>query len=357
MAHLLNPEVIRRLQFLHYRYRFLALYVLIGFLSIILEILCFRAMEHSGVPVPLAIFPGLACGILFAFWANVRFNFKIPAAKRNRALLYFVLISAGSAAVNYLLKSQLESIGWKFAEARLVVAGSFFLVAYLLHRRFSFADYKRVGVAIYANGIEDIGGIHRKIGLFPDFIHVDIIDETFGLQNHDTRAYRLEVIRAYWPTKEIHVHVMSKRPLHWIDETAPFAHTIFIHLEIEEDLAQLIQHIRQLRCKAGICLTMQTPVESLIPYLGMIDAVMVLAIPTPGRSGQKFDLEALDRIRQLNAARQRGHFSLCVDGGINEQNIGLLNVEDVVSGSSVLDSPNPIIQVMRLQTSSNYETT
>ena len=281
MAHLLNPEVIRRLQFLHYRYRFLALYVLIGFLSIILEILCFRAMEHSGVPVPLAIFPGLACGILFAFWANVRFNFKIPVAKRNRALLYFVLISAGSAAVNYLLKSQLESIGWKFAESRLVVAGSFFLVAYLLHRRFSFADYKRVGVAIYANGIEDIGGIHRKIGLFPDFIHVDIIDETFGLQNHDTRAYRLEVIRAYWPTKEIHVHVMSKRPLHWIDETAPFAHTIFIHLEIEEDLAQLIQHIRQLRCKAGICLTMQTPVESLIPYLGMIDACLLYTSPSP----------------------------------------------------------------------------
>jgi hypothetical protein len=58
MTHLLNPELLRRLQFLRYRYHFLALYVLIGFLSIILEILCFQAMEHSGIPPPWPYFPG-----------------------------------------------------------------------------------------------------------------------------------------------------------------------------------------------------------------------------------------------------------------------------------------------------------
>ena len=54
------------------------------------------------------------------------------------------------------------------------------MVAYLLHRRFTFRDFKRVGVAIYANGVENLKDIYERIGQYPDFIHVDIVDQTFS---------------------------------------------------------------------------------------------------------------------------------------------------------------------------------
>ena len=46
---------------------------------------------------------------------------------------------------------------------------------------------------------------------------------------------------------------------------------------------------------------------------------------------------------------------MCVDGGVNEEIIGVLKVEDVVSGFSVLSNSDPKQQILRLQTSGRYE--
>ena len=41
--------------------------------------------------------------------------------------------------------------------------------------------------------------------------------------------------------------------------------------------------------------------------------------------------------------------------GVNENIIGILEAENIVSGSSVLKSPDPKRQIMRLQTVGYYE--
>ena len=43
-----------------------------------------------------------------------------------------------------------------------------------------FKDKVKIGVAVYANGIEDINKIFQKINKYPDFIHVDLVDTTFN---------------------------------------------------------------------------------------------------------------------------------------------------------------------------------
>lgn len=361
MTQFLNPEIARRIDFFVYRYRFIMLYTAIGFVSILVELAIFKALMGlhmlSGIPFREAAFKiaGLCVGIFFAYWLNVRFNFKVPEAKRNRAVMYFVVISSGSAVVNFTFNTQLLDMGWSYEQARFVVAGTVFVVAYLFHRRFSFRDYKKVGVAIYANGVEDIKGIYDKIGAFPDFIHVDIVDQTFGVHDLDPKTYRLEVVQAYWPHKDIHVHIMSKKPSRWIREVAPFVSTIYVHTEIEENVDEMLDLIRSLGKKAGLCVIMSVPEELAKPHLDKIDSIMLLTIPIPGKSGQQFDMTALDRIRNINQWAERARLTLCVDGGVNECNVGLLNVENVVSGSSVLNNPKPFRQIMRLQTSSNYE--
>ena len=355
MTGLLDPQLTRNLSFLLYRYRFLLSYVVIGICSIVLEIISLYGLEVAGLHSPFSNLVAVALGVTFAFAINVRFNFKVPAPKRNRAFILFASISLFSLTINFIFKHQLESYGWDYGQARFVVAGCFFLLGYALHRRFSFADRKQVGVAVYANGVEDIQSIYNRIGLYPDFIHVDIIDESYGEKDQDPKIYRLEVIRAYWPGKSIQVHIMSRTPSRWVEEVAAYADLIIIHKEIDENVDEILASIHSRNLRAGLCLTVNTPVEEAKEHLPKLDTLMLLTIAKPGQSGQKFHMEALNSIENINSWPQRGNFQLCIDGGVSEQNIGHLTVERVVSGSSVLCHENPAKQIMRLQTSSSYE--
>jgi ribulose-phosphate 3-epimerase len=351
----LHPELARHGAFLLYRYRFLISYILIGFASIGLEIVLYRGLASLGLPRLAAVGVGLSAGMLFAYWMNVRFNFKVPRVKRTRAFRWFFLISLASAAINFAFRKQMQDWGWGYELSRFVVAGTFFLLGYICHCHFSFRDHKKVGVAIYANGIEDIRGIYNKIGAYPDFIHVDIIDTSFGETVASPASYRLEVIRAYWPDKEIAAHIMSREPTAWLRQVAPFVDTIFVQAEMSESVESVLCLIRAEGKRAGLCITMQTPLETIRPWLPLMDTLMLLTIPIPGKSGQTFDLSALTRIEAINRWPERARITVCVDGGVNEQNVGLLNVEKIVSGSSVLSAPSPTRQIMRLQTCCAYE--
>tara|TARA_B110000467_G_scaffold161806_1_gene183659 strand:- start:945 stop:2051 length:1107 start_codon:yes stop_codon:yes gene_type:complete len=356
-GNLLDKQTQASLKFTLYRYRFLINYIIIGFLSICVEILLIRALSYFGTHLALAVLLGIGVGILFAFWFNVRFNFKVPVGKRNRALLFFAGISIGSACLNFIFRNQLVDAGLSYEVSRFLVAGILFSIAYILHRKFSFRDMKQVGVTVYANGIEDIKLINSKIGPYPDFIHVDLIDKSFSETGADVRAYRLETISAYWPNKQIQVHLMSRNPMAWLDDILPYADTVIVHAECDEDLSAVIHKIKENGKSAGLCLSMDTPIDMAKQYVGEIDTLMLLTIREPGKSGQKFDMEGLQRIEQIKNWEERNKFDLCIDGGVSEKNVHLLNVELVVSGSSVLKNPDPARQIMRLQTSNNYEAT
>jgi len=100
---------------------------------------------------------------------------------------------------------------------------------------------------------------------------------------------------------------------------------------------------------------MDTPIEEIRPYLHDVHIVMLLTIPKPGQSSQRLNMNVLYQIEEMNHWEERSRFNLCIDGGVNEKNICLLDVESVVSGSSVLNHSQPSRQIMRLQTSSNWE--
>lgn len=351
----LSPNLEAKMGFILYRYRFLFIYISIGLTSLFAEIVIFRWLTLIKLNDVIAYIVAFGFSIFFAYWFNVRLNFKVPIAKRNRAVFYFVIISLISGLFNLAFRIYINQFGWSYEQSRLIGSAIVFLFAYYLHRRFSFYDYKKVGVAIYADGVEDIKDIRQRIANYPDFIHVDLIDDTYGEKQLDPKAYRLEVIKAYWPEKQIHVHLMSHTPSRWLKDVLPFADVLTIHAEIEEDPADVLTYIKNSGKIAGLCLASATPVESVRHLAGLFNLLMFLSIKTPGISGQSFEIDTLERIRAVNQWEQRNHFIICVDGGINEKNVGLLNVELVVSGSSVLNNPNPTKQIMRLQTTSSYE--
>jgi ribulose-phosphate 3-epimerase len=351
----IDSRLLTQLSFLLYRYRFLLVYVVIGFSSILVEILLFRALNHLGLSDLQAKISGVLAGFGWAYFLNVRFNFKVPHGKRRRAFLFFVAISTGSFLLNVSVRSQFARLGWSYEQSRVATSGMLFLLAYYLHRRVTFVDAKQVGVAVYVNKVEDIKSIRQKVGLFPDFIHVDLVDSTIRQEVEAPNTHRVEVVHAYWPKKQLHVHLMTRQPSKYLAEVLPFADVVIVQCEIDENLDDVLRRIKTAGKRTAVCLTMDTPIEKIRPYAGRIDMLMLLAISHPGFSGQELQLPVLDRIAEVQHWPERKHFELCVDGGVNEKNIRLLNVEKVVSGSSVLNHPRPTRQIMRLQTSSNYE--
>ncbi len=346
----------KKINFLFYRYRFLFLYTIFGFSSLVLELILSKFLFFYNTSfLSVTLFPFLI-GLLGAFFLNIRFNFHITPSKRKKALLYFSLISTLSFTVQLLFRNIIEDYGFDIDTSRFVIAGCFFLVSYFLHRRLSFREYKKVGVAIYADGVEDISLIFNKISNISDFIHIDIVDKSYNPNCKDVKAYRAEVVRAYWQNKKVEVHIMSKRPSIWLDDLLPYVNVIYVHPTMDEDLSSVIDKINAYKVYAGIALSVYEPIEIIDSYIenNKIKHVLLLTIPQPGFSGQKFDVSALPILEKLNAHKNRPKFEICVDGGVNDTTVKYLNVESVVSGSYILSAPNPIKNIMHLQTSGEY---
>lgn len=331
------------------------LYAVFGIVSLFTELLVARALISFDFPSYLSIIFSFIVGLLTAFGLNIRFNFHIAQPKRQRALLYFTLISSISFLVQYFFRQKLTYFGLPMELSRFLIAGLFFIISYLLHRKFSFKEFKKVGVAIYADGVEDIKLIYDRISNISDFIHIDIVDKSFNPTCKDVKAYRAEVVRAYWQKKKIEVHIMSKTPSIWLDDLLPYVDIIYIHAEINENVQEVIKKIESAGVRAGIAVGISEKLESIYPFLENVKHVLLLAIPKPGFSGQKFDMEILPWIEELNQHKNRQNFEICLDGGVNQTTVKYLNVESVVSGSFILSAPNPIKNIMLLQTSGEYE--
>ncbi len=355
MTNFLDPFLEARLGIVLYRFRFISLYIIFGFLSLIIEFLIRTYVIKLGISDSFSTIFAVIWGNVFAFWTNVRFNFKIPRVRRNRALIYFIIISSFSGLMQWSLKtlSPYEFLSYEWG--RLVTSGSVFIIAYMFHRKYSFRNFKKVGVAIYANGIEDLENIYSRIGHYPDFIHVDIIDKSMSKNAEDVKTYRLETMKAYWPNTQVQTHIMSTKPSKWLDEVLPHSDVVYIHAESEENIDELLDKIRIKNKMAGLALTMSTNPYKVSDLLIKADYVLLLTIPNPGSSGQKFDSDGLERIKQINNLSFRSQFVLCIDGGINENIVNVLEAENIVSGSSVLKNDDPKKQIMRLQTVGRYE--
>ena len=299
MINIFSPQIISKAHGLIYRGRFLFNYIIIGFSAVMIELFLQARLVEFGIDIYISSIISILIGIIFCFVGNIFFNFKIPSKKRNQAFKYFVMISLFSIFIQWVTIQNIDSLAWTYQKGRILISGFMFMIGYLLHRRFSFKDSKKVGVAIYANGVENIERIFNLIGSYLDFVHVDIVDSTFNQNAETVMTYRLEAIRAYWPNKEIHVHIMSKTPSIYVNEIIPYSDVVFIHAEVDEEIHDIYSMIKEKGRKFGVVFSMSSDLNEIEPFLKLSDHVLLLAIKQPGFSGQKFELEALQKIKLL----------------------------------------------------------
>jgi len=150
-----------------------------------------------------------------------------------------------------------------------------------------------------------------------EYIHFDVMDGDF-VPNLTFGPQFILNVRQY-SKKTFDVHLMINRVGKFLDDYIKAGSDIItFHLEIEENINELISKIKINNIKCGIAIKPATPWEDLKPYLDDIDQIIIMTVE-PGFGGQKFMDDQLLKINQLRKyiSDNKLHVDLEVDGGVN----------------------------------------
>ena len=185
-----------------------------------------------------------------------------------------------------------------------------------------------------------------------DTFHVDIMDWHF-VPNLSFGPNIVQTMRRL-TSLPLDVHLMVDNPL---DMIGPFADAgsdyITLHVETLADVEDGIKNIRDRGVMPGLTLRPDTPLDTLMPYVGDVGLMLVMSVH-PGFGGQSFIEESYDRVSQIarGAATANPGLVISVDGGVNCENAGALvaaGANYLVAGTTVFKDHAAVDNMPRLR--------
>lgn len=187
--------------------------------------------------------------------------------------------------------------------------------------------------------------LHQVSGLL-DWAQIDFVDGAF-VNNVTIDVSELEDINH---DLRLSAHLMVTRPQEYLEDCKKVGfEQIVFHYESEGSHSKIIGDIEDLEMEKVMALNLNTPLESVLPYLPRLDGVLLMSIQT-GWSGQNFIAAALDRIKELAILAPDTY--IYVDGGIKTHNISEIaaaGADGFIVGTEIFQSPNIEEKIKELQ--------
>ena len=178
------------------------------------------------------------------------------------------------------------------------------------------------------------------------WLHFDVMDGHF-VPNISFGYHVLNCVKDVSnQIKDVHLMISDpkKYAKNFVDSGAEYLTFHYETLTSSNEIVDLIDYIHSLKCRVGISIKPNTDVRVLVPYLKMIDLVLVMSVE-PGFGGQLFNESCLSKIEFLNNYRleNKYRYLIEVDGGINFFTAPLViekGVDVLVAGSYLFNSDN-----------------
>ncbi len=157
-----------------------------------------------------------------------------------------------------------------------------------------------------------------------DYAHFDVMDGnfvpeiTFGAKFIEDLRQESDLV--------FDVHLMIDSPERHIERFIKAgADMITVHAESTHHLWRVLQMIKESGKDAGVAINPGTPVSFIETVLPIVDSVLVMTV-NPGWGGQRFIMNTVEKISELDSRRSDGGFSYIIgaDGGIGRKNIAEL---------------------------------
>lgn len=176
-------------------------------------------------------------------------------------------------------------------------------------------------------------------------LHLDIMDGHFV----PNISFGPDVVQSLRNNSNLFfdVHLMLSNPnKHYESFIRAGADLITIHVEPEYPIEETINAIKDRGVLAGIAINPETDVNAVMPYLKMVDLVLVMTVH-PGFGGQKLIASCLDKVRTIKEKQlELGlGFRIEVDGGVNLENAKMCvdaGADTLVCGTSFYQSEDSI---------------
>lgn len=202
--------------------------------------------------------------------------------------------------------------------------------------------------ADFLNLAKDVETVNKHADMF----HLDIMDGVFV--PNISYGFPIAEAIASKAEKPLDVHLMIVNPERYVERFGALGvDMLSFHVNATENPGQVLDQIRAAGMKPGLTINPDIPVETLFPYLGQCNHVMLMSV-FAGYGGQKFIEDTYDRLAALKAEidRQGLKCKIQIDGGVspaNSKKLIELGAEILVAGSAVFKSDNPaeVIAQMR----------
>ncbi|MDC0575911.1 ribulose-phosphate 3-epimerase [Nitrosomonadaceae bacterium] len=203
---------------------------------------------------------------------------------------------------------------------------------YLIAPSILSANFAKLGEEI--NDVLDSGA---------DIIHFDVMDNHY-VPNLTIGPLICEAIRPLTDAT-IDVHLMVEPVDRIIPDFAKAgANIISFHPETSSHIDRTIGLIKEQGCKAGMVFNPATPLHYLDHVLDKLDLVLIMSV-NPGFGGQKFILEALNKLKAVRERIDGGNKKILleIDGGVKVDNIAEIaraGADTFVAGSAIYGAGN-----------------
>ena len=196
------------------------------------------------------------------------------------------------------------------------------------------ADFTRL-----AEALAMLGSAERCVA------HVDVMDGRFV----PNITLGMPIVAAMRKETQLILdcHLMIVEPAKYaVEFVKAGADWVSVHQEADPHLHRTLASIREAGAKAGVVLNPGTPVETLVDLVDSFDFVLLMSV-NPGFGGQKFIPQVLNKVRRLEALRQKSGkaFLIEVDGGVGLDNAASLvqaGADVLVAGNAVFNNPEPL---------------